>query len=234
MQAAIMAGGPGARLKSVISEIPKPMAPVLGKPFLERLILMLKEKGIYRFVFCVGHLAHKIEEYFGDGKKFGVEIKYSYEDTPLYSAGALKKAENLLDENFFMINGDDYADMDYKTIFSRHKENAALITIAGKKINDQTKGVSHTFISEDEKVTNYYSDANESPGNAGGTGVFLINKELLKNLKEGTPISLEKDLIDKHVKQGKVFSFISDSYFIDIGTPENYEKFIQDIKEKRI
>src|SRR3989344_6786845 len=143
MQAVILVGGKGKRLGTVLEkmDLPKPMVPVLGKPFLEYLLSMLKKKGIKSFIFCTGHQADKIKEYFEDGSRFDVDIKYSHEEYPLFSGGALKMAEELLEDDFLVINGDNYHDIDFSALFSFHKNSGSSITIATTTPSKITEGM---------------------------------------------------------------------------------------------
>ncbi len=229
MQAVILVGGFGTRLKEILPDLPKPMAPILGKPFLEHLLYMLKQKGISNFIFCTGYLADKIKDYFGDGKNFDMHITYSHEITPLFSGGALKNAERFLEEDFLVINGDNYVDIDYIRLLEYHTKNAALITIAIKELDAES--VCHTLRLEEEKVIAYYGGKKNNLANAAVTGVFVINKKIIKSLKKVEPLSLEKDLIPMHLPSGKVFGLYQKSYFIDIGTPTDYVRFISDFNE---
>lgn len=117
MQAAILAGGLGTRLGHLTETVPKPMVPVNGKPFLEYEVGLLKQSGIGDFVLCVGHLGEQLEDYFGNGNKWGVRVRYSYDGPKLRGpAGALKGAEPLLEECFFVTYGDAYLRADYRSI----------------------------------------------------------------------------------------------------------------------
>jgi len=227
MQAVLLVGGFGTRLSSVINNLPKPMAPVIGKPFLEYLLLLLKRNGIDRFVFCTGYLDSYIKEHFGDGINFGVSILYSSEISPLYSGGALKLAEELLDEDFFVVNGDDYLDIDYKKLFSYHKNQNSLITLA---VRDLTGAAPfHTLLLDKNKVIRYYG-AEVNYGNKAFTGISVVNKKVLYGLETNKPISLEKDIFDKYAKLGLVSGYFQNGYWIDIGLLERYRQFIEDVK----
>ena len=116
-QAVLLVGGLGTRLRPITESVPKPMVEVEGKPFLEYKIESLKKYGIKKFILCVGYLGHLVEEYFGDGKRFGVDIAYSYErDELLGTAGAVKNAENLVSGDFIVSNGDTFLDIDFQCL----------------------------------------------------------------------------------------------------------------------
>ena len=114
LQAVILAGGLGTRLRPLTLKVPKPMVDINGKPFLEIKLKDMLKKGIRDYVFCIGYLGNMIEEYFGDGSRFGARIRYSYDGEKLLGPiGALKNAQNLLDEDFIVTYGDNYVDVNY-------------------------------------------------------------------------------------------------------------------------
>ena len=132
MQMVIFCGGLATRLGEVAKDTPKSMILIEGRPFLEHQINFLKLSGVTDIVLCVNHLAEKIEDYFEDGERFGVNLRYSYDgDTPLGPIGALKKAEPLLDNIFFMMYGDSYVFVDFQRVYSffLNKESLALMTV---------------------------------------------------------------------------------------------------------
>lgn len=229
MQAVILAGGFGTRLRPLIKDIPKPMAPINGRPFLEYLLLMLKNKGIGDFVFCLGYLGKKIEDYFNNGENLGVSIRYSYEEQPLYSAGAVKNAEELLEKDFFVINGDDYLDIDYRRLIMFHREKDALITLATRK-RDEENPRSNLLIGGGLLIEHYGKNENNL-GNVAHTGVTVMNKKVLKDIKKGIPLSIEDNLFNIYAKKMKAHIYFEEGYFIDIGTPETYKKFEEDLKK---
>ena len=128
MKAVIMAGGKGTRIASVRSDIPKPMIPVLGKPILEWQIECLKKNGITDILIGIGHLGHFIRDYFGDGKKFGVDISYYEEKEPLGTAGFLFKAQGL-DQDFLLLCGDTIFDIYFSRFIKFHQEKKALASL---------------------------------------------------------------------------------------------------------
>jgi len=131
MQAAILAGGLATRLKSFASSQPKSMVRVCGKPFLEYQLELLRNGGVRNIVLCIGHMGEQIEDYFGDGERFGVNIRYSREDNLLGTGGALKKAEELLEDVFFTMYGDSYLFLDFPDVmdYFRCQNKLALMTV---------------------------------------------------------------------------------------------------------
>ena len=139
MQVIILAGGRGKRLKPLTNSIPKVMIKINGSPFLEILLKFLKSKGFLDFILCVGYLSEVIEEYFENGSKLSVKIDYSKEKRFLGTAGAIKNANELLDEEFIVINGDTFVDLDFKKMieFSRLKNKLCSVMGFKNKKNDK-------------------------------------------------------------------------------------------------
>jgi len=136
VKALFLAGGLGTRLRPITNDLPKPMVPIMGKPLLERNIEKLKSYGIDEVVLSTCYKPHKIDKYFGDGKKFGVKISYITEDKPLGTAGAIKNAEELLSDTFLVFNADILSDIDIANMIRFHKEKGALATIAVTKVDN--------------------------------------------------------------------------------------------------
>src|SRR3989344_8926228 len=130
MKAIILAGGFGTRLKDVLGDVPKPMAFVAGKPFLEYQIRLLKEQGINEIILAVHHMSDKIKSYFGNGLRLGVDLIYSEEEIPLGTAGAIKKAQKYLDDTFLVLNGDSYCPLDLQDLIRFHKSKKSDCTLS--------------------------------------------------------------------------------------------------------
>lgn len=244
MQAIIMAGGKGTRLSSVIKDVPKPMALIAGKPLLEYTIQNLKENDIKDIILVVGHLGNIIQEYFQDGQKWGVNISYFIENNPMGTAGALFELADRLENNFYLIFGDLFINVNYKKFWEFHEEKEALITLF-------THPNSHPYDS-DIVVTN---DKNRVIGwerknckrvsdykNLVNAGIYVVNKNVINRFPRQEKIDMEKDIIIPLVINNrdatkKVFAYQSSEYVKDIGTPERLLKvekdFINGICESR-
>ena len=138
MQAVILAGGRGSRLVPLTDDIPKPMILIEDKPFLEYMILMLKRNFLKKILLCVGYLGHRIEDYFKDGHRWGVQIRYSYEKELLGTGGALKLASDLIEEKFLLLYGDSYLDIDYNdfVIFFEKQNTTGSVVIYDNEMGD--------------------------------------------------------------------------------------------------
>lgn len=142
MKAVIMAGGEGTRLRPLTSNQPKPMVPVMNKPVMEYIIELLKSHGINEVIATLQFLPALVRNYFGDGSDLGVTIAYSVEDTPLGTAGSVKKVESYLDETFIVISGDALTDIDLTEAVSFHKSNKALATLILKNVENHGNSAS--------------------------------------------------------------------------------------------
>ena len=225
----ILAGGLGTRLRSVVQDVPKPMADIQGKPFLEYLLQLLIQNGYQNFLFLVGYKGDMIKNYFGDGSKFGVNIEYSNEETPLGTGGALFNAWDKLSDDFFVVNGDTFFDIQYEILEDFAKSKNTEFLIALRYSNDLSRyGIieidgSYKVISFSEKGQ---VQENRVDGYING-GVYFVKKEILepyyKTWKE-EPISLENRIIPQLGEHEKVYGLPIGGKFIDIGVPQDYVK----------
>ena len=137
MEAILLCGGLGTRLRSVVSDRPKPMADIAGKPFLHYLVKMLSESGVKHLIFALGYMGEQIEVYFKSGEDYGLSISYSYEDSPLGTGGAIRNAlSKVSEENVLVLNADTYFHTDYENLLSQQLKTQAIMTIASRKIED--------------------------------------------------------------------------------------------------
>jgi len=222
MKAIILAGGFGTRLKSVIADIPKPMAPVQGKPFLEYLICQLKNRGYRDIVLSVGYLKDKIISYFGDGKPWGVSIEYSKEDLPLGTGGAIRKAMSKYeDKTYLVLNGDSFYNIDFKSLCNFHRVKSARASMAIASVKDSSRygSVSMNGLGE---VICFGEKQNKAKGSI-NAGIYILNRSVLASIPSGT-ISFEKEILPELIHKG-LFGSIQQGFFIDIGVPEDYKKF---------
>ena len=218
MDAVVLAGGFGTRLKHIVSDVPKPMAPVCGKPFLEYVLLYLKRNRIDRVILAVGYKEEVIRNYFGTSFA-GLEILYSSEDKPLFTGGAIRKALRLAEDGpVFILNGDTYFDVDLGAMLDFHREKNASLTIAAKKMTDFDRY--GTIESEDGRITAFLEKRPTGEGEING-GVYLMDRHLL-DFVDREAFSFEKDVMETEVEKLPMYAFSSDGYFIDIGIPEDY------------
>ncbi|MDO7786865.1 nucleotidyltransferase family protein [Desulforamulus aquiferis] len=228
MEAVILAGGFGTRLKHIVSDVPKPMAPVCGKPFLEYIINYLKSNGVRRIVLAVGYMREKIIEYFGTDFH-GVSIVYSEEETPLLTGGAIKKALSYCkNDNIFVINGDTYFGVDLKQMHECFVSSRSVLKIAVKHMYNFDRYGTVEFTGE--RIINFYAKRLIKGGFING-GVYLMKKSLLDGY--GGAFSFETDVMEKLVNNIHITVFQSNGYFIDIGVPDDYARAQIDFKQMR-
>ena len=227
MDVVILTGGLGTRIRSVTKDkIPKAMLPIKGKPFLEYIIDYLKEYDVDRIILCTGFKRKIIRNYFGSGEKYGVNIIYSEEEIPLGTAGAIKKAESIiLGDKFLLLNGDTLFKINLKKLIKFHRDKNAEITIALKYMDD-TFRYGRVEINAQFRITNFVEKGAKKPGYING-GVYVLNKSVLAVINE-FPVSFERDVLPQFT-QRRLYGKIFNSYFIDIGIPDDYEKARQEL-----
>lgn len=237
MQAILLAGGLGTRLRSVVSDRPKPMALIEDKPFMEYVVHELSKYGVTEIIFAVGYKGSMIEEHFGNGSsiptadgKGHMNIRYAYEEELLGTAGAIKNAGQLITEDtFFVLNADTFYQIDYSRLIQIMKENALEMALVVREVPDvsrygQAVIKDHMLTAFNEKTTE------QKPGTING-GIYLMNRSLLDEIPEGK-VSLENDMIPAWLSQNRALGgMVNDGYFIDIGVPEAYYQFIEDVKK---
>ena len=235
LTAFILVGGLGTRLKSIINDVPKPMAPILNKPFLYYKIMNLKKNSIKKIVFCSGYLHKSIEDYFGDGSKFNLDIKYSVEKSSLGTAGAIKNAEQFIDGPFLMMNGDTYLNLDVKEFYNKYLSLNAKYMMLLKHVEDNYEcGI--VITNSNNEIQDFIEKPSEdvikkmnSP--LLNAGVYLLSANILDYIKKDEKVSIEEDVFPILTKEDDFYSMIYDGYFIDIGIPKNYIKFQNYIKK---
>ncbi len=237
MKTLFLVGGLGTRLHPVVADRPKPMADIHGKPFLEYLIEQLRDHGFADFVFCVAYLAHQIQDYFGDGRRWGVQIAYAVETERLGTAGALKNAERFVQGTFLVVNGDTYLDVDFQALTAFHQQrqqadDRTIGTIAARFVDDTaTSGA--LDLDDDWRILRFQEKAHAGPGRING-GIYVLEPEMLDLIPAGRAIAIEKETFPLVLKRDRhLYGFPVEGFFVDIGTPEGYLKFRQYVNGKR-
>lgn len=230
MEAILLAGGLGTRLRSVVKDRPKPMALIQGKPFMEYVIRELAGQGIDQIIFAVGYKGTMVEEYFGDGKAFGVKASYAYEETLLGTAGAIKNAAvHMTEPEAFVLNADTFYRMDYHRLTQQKRAMGLDMALVLREVEDVSR-YGQASLSEG-RLTGFNEKTDEKkPGTING-GVYLMSKELIDRIPEGK-VSLEQDMIPQWLSEGRrLGGFVNDGYFIDIGIPADYYRFMEDVEK---
>ncbi|ECO2133890.1 nucleotidyltransferase family protein [Campylobacter jejuni] len=218
MQAIILCGGLGTRLKSVIKNIPKPMAPINDKPFLEFIFEYLKKQDIKEVILAVSYKYEVIKEYFKD-EFLGIKIKYSIEKEPLGTGGAIKEALKFVKNEAYVLNGDTFFDID----LSKLKLNESKICLALKQMNDFDR-YGTVNVDEQDLVISFEEKVFKKQGLING-GIYLLTKDVFNEFDLEKKFSFE-EFLQENYKKLKARAEICDDYFIDIGVPEDYYDFI--------
>lgn len=226
----ILAAGFGTRMSSLTQDVPKIMLPVEdSKPLLEHTICLLRNQGFRKFIVNLHYLPEKIINYFKDGKGFGVEIIYSDESQQLLeTAGAIKKAENFLSDDFILIYGDQLHFFDFRPALEFHRRNKALATIILKRSDLPQNGDLVEIDHKTKKINKWHPRPHKFHDFSNdlflNSGLYVLSKEILNYIPPGSPSKLDIEIFPNLVKQGKaVYGFFAEQDILDIGTPEKYE-----------
>jgi len=221
MQAIILAGGYGTRLLSIVSDVPKPMAPIQSKPFLAYLLDRLVEHEFTKVVLAVGHQHQTIIDYFGDKYKT-LQLEYSIEEDLLGTGGAIKKAFQYIScDSLFVMNGDTFFEVEYSLMVKQQSLSSSKLVLALRKTTDVSRYGS--VIIKDEDIISFQEKGLAGPGLI-NAGCYLLSKELFTTFDLPDSFSFENHFLHPFVKEIRPKAVISDSYFIDIGIPEDYQR----------
>src|ERR671918_3132884 len=231
MQALILAGGEGTRLRPLTSTVPKPVVPLVDRPFIQFTLDWLRSHGVNDVVMSCGHLASGVRNELGDGSAYGIKLRYVEEPRPLGTGGALKYAAALLDERFLMLNGDVLTDIDLTGQIAQHERTGAQATLALTPVEDPSAyGLVRT--SDGGEVTEFVEKPapDQIDTRNISAGAYVLERSVLDLLQAEQPASIERDVFPRLVGEG-LYGYVSDGYWLDIGTPERYLEGTFDILE---
>jgi mannose-1-phosphate guanylyltransferase len=234
MQAVILVGGEGKRLRPLTSTVPKPVVPLVDRPFISFMLEWLRQHGIDDVIMSCGFLATSVRNVLGDGSGLGIRLRFVEEPDPRGTAGALKFAESLLDERFLMLNGDVLTDIDLTAQMAQHERTGAKATLALVPVPDPSAyGLVH--LKEDRSVREFVekpsSDTIDS--NLISAGAYVLERAVLELVPPERNVSIEREVWPALIGDG-LYGYPSDSYWLDIGTPERYLKGTFDIIEGNV
>ncbi len=221
MEAIVLAGGFGTRLREAVTTVPKPMAPVNDQPFLNYVLNFLRENGVAHAVLATGYLHDLIERHFG--REFnGLALSYSVEKEPLGTGGALKQAlAQTRDERVLVMNGDTFFNITVSALLNVHTRHQADLTLALKAMKDASRyGLVHL---EGARVVRFEEKQAHQSGYING-GVYLINRDLFEPYSLPEKFSFETDFLKPYVEKLKIYGAVFDAFFIDIGVPADYRR----------
>jgi D-glycero-alpha-D-manno-heptose 1-phosphate guanylyltransferase len=230
-EAIILAGGLGTRLSGTIAaELPKCMAPVNGRPFLDYLLQYLDDLGLQRVILSVGNKHESVTENFGN--TFGeLHLEYAIEKEPLGTGGALRLAMQQVREPLVLVmNGDTFFEVDVPKLINAHRGREAMITMALHEVDDSSRYGS-VIIDEERRITGFVEKKQTAAKGLINGGMYVINKRYFISKELLEKFSFEHDFLQKYYLTDRIFGLICRQYFIDIGIPADYKKAQDDFKE---
>ena len=237
MNAVILVGGGGTRLRPLTYAIPKPLIPVLNQPLIARLISNLQRHGVENVVLAASAAERRIENSLGDGSSLGVKLTYSYESQPLGSGLAVKQAAQGFDGPFFVCNGDVITDLDLSAMHACHREHGATLSISLSSVDDPS-GFGVVELGEGDRIRRFVEKPSpgEAPSAWANAGTWIFEPEVLAHIPdEKMDGSLERLVFPSLIADGfRVQGFPSDAYWMDVGTSERYTQLHADILDGRI
>ncbi|MGI8713593.1 MAG: sugar phosphate nucleotidyltransferase [Solirubrobacteraceae bacterium] len=232
MQALILAGGEGTRLRPLTSTVPKPVVPLVGRPLIVYMLEWLRGHGVDDAILSCGFMADGVRAVLGDGAALGMRLRYVEEPEPLGTGGALKFAEELLEERFFMLNGDVLTDIDLTAQLAQHEQTGARATLALIGVEDPSAyGLVRRHPDGSVKQFLEKPSAEQIDTNLINAGAYILQRDVLAGMAPaGTRISIERDVFPALVGDG-LYGYEASGYWLDIGTPQRYLQATYEILE---
>jgi len=231
VKAIILVGGEGLRLRPLTCNLPKPMVPIVNRPFLEHMVERLKRHHIDEIILAICYLPDRIQRHFGDGSGFGVKLSYAVEQTPLGTGGAVKNSERFLTDTFLVFNGDIFSDLDLTEMIKFHRAHKAKVTIALTPVEDPTAyGV--VELDSQNRVKGFVEKPSRDKVTSDliNAGIYVMEPEMLELIPAGVHSMLERGLFPDLVKRGIPFyGYRSHAYWLDTGKPDDYLKLNHDL-----
>jgi mannose-1-phosphate guanylyltransferase len=229
--AILLVGGMGTRLHPITRNIPKPMLEVAGVPFTEHQIIKAREAGLTEIVLATSFKAELFEPYFGDGAKFGIKMRYAVETQPLGTAGAIRNAADKLTGSgpVAIFNGDVLSGHDLVRQFETHQANSADVTLHLTKVAD-ARAFGAVELTSDGRVSAFNEKMANPKTNTINAGCYIFNRAIIEEIPHGQVVSVEREIFPKLLaRSARVFSFMDESYWLDIGTPQALLKASTDL-----
>lgn len=232
----ILAGGKGNRLRPLTLNMPKPIVPIANIPFLFYQIELVKKAGLTEIILSLSYQPRKIRDIFGDGSRFGITIRYTIEEVPLGTAGAVKMAENMIDDTAVVFNGDILTDLDLRMVIEEHRRRKAAATIVLKQVvNPSAYGLVET--DAEGRVRRFIEKPKEDEVTCDtiNAGTYVLEPELLKYIPANEEHSFERTFFPTILQQQeRFFGIIPETYWLDIGAPTKYLQAHYDIMDGKI
>lgn len=237
----IVAGGLATRMLPITETIPKCLIDIEGKPLIQHQIEFFQKKGFTEIIFCIAHLAGMVKEYFGDGKRFGINIRYSEEPKELLgTAGAVGLIKDMIKDTLIVYYGDNLTTMDFDEVIAFHKKEKSDFTIVMRDLPQDYKSTSIITLDKKNNITSFIEKPSEQDWEKYknqkkyiNSGIYVVEPGVLKLIPENKKYDFAKELIPDLMSKGKIVKgFVSNNFFREIGRVEKYEKFKEEIKQK--
>jgi mannose-1-phosphate guanylyltransferase len=234
VQAVILVGGEGTRLRPLTATVPKPVIPLVDRPFIVYMLEWLRRHGVDDVIMSCGFLATSVRNVLGDGSQLGLRLRFVEEPEPRGTAGALKYAEDLLDDRFLMLNGDVLTDIDLTEQIAQHDATGAVATLALVPVEDPT-AYGLVRLHDDRAVEEFVEkpSADQIDTNLISAGAYVLERSVLDLIPPDRNVSIEREVWPRLVGEG-LYGFAADAYWLDIGTPERYLQGTFDILEGNV
>lgn len=223
VDAVVLVGGLGTRLRPLTLSAPKPMLPTAGAPFLAHLLSRIRASGIEHVLLATSYQAAIFADYFGDGTRFGLDIEYLHEDEPLGTGGGIRNvAERLRSDTAVVFNGDSLSGLDIGALLDYHAERAADVTVSLVRVPDPG-AFGCVVTGSDGRVTAFLEKSSRPPADTINAGLYVFRRQVLESIPAGRVVSLERETFPKLVASGaRMFGSVGDSYWRDIGAPSDF------------
>jgi len=231
LQAVVLVGGEGTRLRPLTFGTPKPMVPIMNVPFLARTLERLCAAGIKDVILPAGYMPQAITDYFGDGSSLGMKITYVIEETPLGTAGAIKNVEEHIAGPFFMLNGDVLTSLDLRAMMRYHEEKGGLGVLHLIKVEDPS-AFGCVVHDANGRVSQFVEKPprEEAPTDEINAGTYLLERSVLDMIPAGRPVSIERETFPRILAEGSpLYAYTTSDYWLDLGRPEHYLDAHRDI-----
>ncbi len=224
MQAVILVGGEGTRLRPLTYGTPKPMVPLFGVPFLERTLGRLRAAGVEEAILASGYLPQAIRDHFGDGERIGMRLTYVVEETPLGTAGAIRNVADKITGTFFVLNGDVLGSLDLRAMLNFHRLKDGIGTLHAIRVEDPSP---FGCIVHDRaaRVTEFVEKPprDDAPTDEINAGTYLLEPDVLDAIPAGRAVSIERETFPQLLASGaKLYSYVTADYWLDVGRPAQY------------
>jgi mannose-1-phosphate guanylyltransferase len=234
MQAVILVGGEGTRLRPLTSTVPKPVVPLVDRPFIAFMLQWLGRHGVQDVIMSCGFLATSVRNVLGDGSRLGVRLRFVEEPDPRGTAGALKFAESMLDERFLVLNGDVLTDFDLSAQIAQHERTAARATLALIGVSDPS-AYGLVRLREDRAIGDFVEkpSSDQIDTNLISAGAYVLQRDVLELVAPEKNVSIEREVWPQLIGHG-LYGFPAEGYWLDIGTPARYLQGTFDIIEGKV